>query len=184
MTEMPQRRVGGSHDIRMDGMCDLIMRAKGASVLDIGCNRGLVAFEFANNGATKVHGCDNYEAGIRTAREIFADLRNCKSKFECVDLTSPNAMQNAFGDQKYQIVLMLATYHKLKRIMGASQLAMLMADIANRTVKYFAWRGTSRDKESNDAELATLDKALHEFKRIHYSEISEELGAAAIWQRQ
>ena len=43
-----QRRVAGWHDIRMDGMTDLVCRAKGASVLDIGCNRGLVSFEFGS----------------------------------------------------------------------------------------------------------------------------------------
>ncbi len=182
MTVLPQRRVAGYHDIRMDGMCDLIMRAKGASVLDIGCNRGLVGFEFANNGATLVHGCDHYEPGIRTAREIFADMRHVESRFECLDLTQENVLA-VFGEQKYDIVLMLATYHQLKRIMGGTQLSMLIGTIAARTLKYFAWRGTSRDKQANDAELTRLDSDLAEFRRIHYSEISEELGAAAIWQR-
>ena len=63
-----QRRVAGYHDIRLDGILDLTIRAKGASVLDVGCNRGLVAFEMANNGARVVHGCDNYAPGVETAR--------------------------------------------------------------------------------------------------------------------
>lgn len=60
------RRVAGYHDIRLDGMLDLVIRARGASVMDVGCNRGLVGFEMANNGATLVHGCDNFAEGIDT----------------------------------------------------------------------------------------------------------------------
>jgi SAM-dependent methyltransferase len=185
LSKMPQRRVAGYHDIRMDGMVDLIMRARGASVLDIGCNRGLVGFEFAVNGAALVHGCDIYEAGIATAREVFADLRSVKSQFECIDLTIPGALQEAFGDQKYDIVLMLATYHKLKRIMSTTAIEELMCDIGNRTLRYFAWRGTSKDIKENVGEIKRIDKYYEQdFKRIHRSGISEALGECAIWQRK
>jgi SAM-dependent methyltransferase len=184
LSDLPQRRVAGYHDIRMDGMVDLVMRAKSASILDIGCNRGLVGFEFANNGAALVHGCDIYEPGIRTAREIFADMRSVQSRFECVDLTVAGALQTAFGDQRYDIVLMLATYHKLKRIMGMTAQEQLMREIGNRTIKYFAWRGTSKDHKENMDEIKRIDKYYEQdFKRIHHSTISETLGAAAIWRR-
>jgi len=68
-----QRRVAGYHDIRLDGLTDLVLRAKGQKVLDLGCNRGLVGFEMFNNGATTVHGCDIDEGCIWTARGLFAD---------------------------------------------------------------------------------------------------------------
>src|SRR5213596_3098444 len=102
----------------MDGLTDLVLRAKGASVFDIGCNRGLVSFEMANNGATVCHGCDNFEPGIQTAREIFAVLRSVENHFAVLDLTGgSNVVANEFGTTQYDIVLCLATYHKLKRIM-------------------------------------------------------------------
>lgn len=181
------RRVAGYHDIRMDGMSDLITRAPGSSVLDIGCNRGLVAFEFANNGARIVHGCDNFVEGITTARHLFADLRNCESQFECVDLTKGPPALEPFGKHtKYDIVVMLATYHKLKRIMETHKINALMEDIAQRTHKFFAWRGTSTDANENLAEMQQLDRTLrlsNDLKRIHTSHISETLGVAAIWSR-
>jgi ribosomal protein L11 methylase PrmA len=68
-------------------MTDLVLRAKGKSVFDIGCNRGMVGYQFAEQGAAVVHGCDNYEMGIQTAREVFADLRFVEGRFEVVDLT-------------------------------------------------------------------------------------------------
>lgn len=178
------RRVAGYHDLRLDGMTDLVTRARGASVLDIGCNRGLVAFEMANNGAKLAHGCDNYEEGIRTAREIFADLRNCEGRFEVVDLTQPNVLK-VFGDQKYDIVLMLATYHKLKRVMDEGALGALMRDIARRTNRWLGWRGTSEKAHENEDEIKALDKVLRDerLRRVHTSYLSQTLGVAGIWER-
>jgi 2-polyprenyl-3-methyl-5-hydroxy-6-metoxy-1,4-benzoquinol methylase len=179
-----QRRVAGYHDIRMDGITDLVVRAKGRSVMDIGCNRGLVAFEFANNGSTLVHGCDIWEPGVLFARELFADLRAVESKFEVVDLTKPEPLK-AFGNQKYDITVMLATYHKLKRVMTPASLTSLVKHLGERTNQYFAWRGTSHQIAENKVELANLDRDLGalSFKRVHTSSISRELGLAAIWER-
>ena len=179
-----QRRVAGYHDLRLDGISDLVNRAKGASVLDIGCNRGLVAFEMANNGAQIVHGCDNYADGIRTAREIFADIRNVQSQFEVVDLTKGFMALRPLAIEGWDIVLMLATYHKLKRVMEAGALTELMANIGSRTKQFFGWRGPGIVAESN-AEMAALDRDLGDvgLKRIHTSYLSKEIGPAAIWAR-
>jgi SAM-dependent methyltransferase len=179
-----QRRVAGYHDIRMDGMTDLVIRAKGKSVFDIGCNRGLVAFEFANNGAAVCHGCDVWEPGVLFARELFADLRAVRSKFEVVDLTQPEPL-SPFGTQRYDIVVMLATYHKLKRVMPAEGLAALIRMFGARTSGYFAWRATSDKPAENEQEMAALDRDLGSagLRRVHTSYLSKELGVAAIWER-
>lgn len=182
--EKLMRRVAGYHDIRLDGISDLLLRARGASVMDIGCNRGLVGFEFANNGARLVHGCDNYEDGIHVARHVFCDLRNVESRFEVVDLTKgPDALK-PFGDTSWDIVLMLATYHKLRRIMSAEDLSKLMKFFGSRTVRWFAWRGTDK-RDENEIELKELDRDLRELRlhRVHTSFMSKQLGAAAIWEK-
>lgn len=180
-----QRRVAGIHDVRMDGMYDLVLRANGKSVFDIGCNRGMVGFEFAQNGAKIVHGCDNYENGILAAREVFADLRKVESRFEVVDLTGGPETLKPFGGKKYDFMLCLATYHKLKRIMSAGDLTALMQHFGKLTKGYFAWRGTSDKPDENEEEMVNLDRDLAEvgLKRIHTSYISAELGVAAIWCR-
>jgi hypothetical protein len=171
----------------MDGITDLVMRAKGASVFDIGCNRGLVSLEMASNGATVCHGCDNFERGIQTARENFADLRSVESRFEVVDLTGgAQAVSKVFGSARYDIVLCLATYHKLKRIMPAAELSDLMMNFGRRTQQFLGWRGTSDKPAENEEEIANLDRDLATagLKRIHTSYISEVLGVAAIWARR
>lgn len=181
-----QRRVAGFHDLRMDGMTDLVLRAKGCSIFDIGCNRGLVSFEMANNGATTCHGCDMFEEGIKTAREIFVDLRACESNFQVVDLTKgPSRLEKAFGNQTYDIVLMLATYHKLKRSMNPKDLSSLMQWFGERTTKWFGWRGTSEKANENENEMLSIDNDFRRsgLKRIHTSYISKTLGVCAVWER-
>ncbi len=179
-----QRRVIGLHDLRLDGLTDITLRARGASVLDLGCNRGTVCLELAYNGARLVHGCDNYMKGIETAREIFADIRMVQSRFEHCDLTHGAASLEVFGDQTYDITLLLATYHKIKRKMPNDRLSGLVKAIAKRTNHYFCWRGTADQANSNDAEIEQLDRDLDgELKRIHTSYIATEIGVACIWAR-
>lgn len=179
-----QRRVAGPNDVRMDGMSDLLLRARKCTVLDIGCNRGLVGFEFALNGAKTVHGCDIYEKGIETAREIFADLRHVESFFEVVDLTKgPSSMAKFPGP--YDVVLCLATYHKLKRVMSPKDLTSLVQHFGRLTKKYFAWRATSDKPAENEEEIQTLDRDLKDsgLQRVHTSYLSSSLGVAAIWSK-
>lgn len=179
-----QRRVAGYHDIRLDGLGDLLFRARDMSVLDIGCNRGLVGFEFANNGARLVHGCDNFVDGIRTARELFADLRNVDSRFEVVDLTQGPQALKPFGPGQYDIVLLLATYHKIKRAMDKEMLSDLIHYLGTLTGKWIGWRSTEHDDVANDAEIKQLDADLGAvgLRRVHTSDLSS-LGPAAIWAR-
>lgn len=176
------RRVQGYHDLRLDGISDLLHRARGATVFDIGCNRGLAGFEFAYNGASRVMGCDIYEDGIIAARHIFCDLRSVQHRFEVVDLTGgEKAIRKAFGsdsDLKHDIILLLATYHKLKRIMPSKQLADLMQFFGSKTAKYLGWRGYIEEMKELDG---IFDKV--GLRRIHTSTISD-IQPAAIWARK
>ncbi len=174
-----QRRVAGYHDIRLDGLTDLVMRSRGARVLDLGCNRGLVGFEMANNGASVVHGCDIDAECIDVARGIFIDLRAVQSRFEVIDLTT----EIPFPDQRYDIVLMIATYHKLKRVMGAGALTTLIKNLGDRCDKFFCWRGNGNNVEAME-EMIALDRDLgKKWTRVHTTSLSLTLGLAAIWAK-
>jgi SAM-dependent methyltransferase len=179
------RRVAGIYNYRLDGMGDLLCRAKGSKVFDVGCNRGLVGYDFALNGARLVHGVDIYEDGVKTARELFADLRGCENRFEVADLTYGPKAISIFDGMRYDITLMLATYHKLKRIMKPADLSALIEHLGAITVGFFGWRGTSDKHDENDAEMTDLDRDLGMagMVRVQTSYISAELGVAAIWAR-
>lgn len=181
------RRVAGYHDIRLDGMTDILQRAPGASVLDLGCNRGLVSLEFARMGATVVHGCDIDPVCVEVARHVLCDLRGVQRKFETVDLTGGGkAFTAAFGEQKYDIIVMLATYHKIKRVMAEHDLTALIRHLGDRCEKFFCWRGTSDKPHENEQEMRNLDRdlGLSGLKRVHTSHLSLQLGVCAVWSRR
>lgn len=179
-----QRRVAGTHNYRLDGLTDLLCRAHGATVLDLGCNRGMVAMDFANNGAAVVHGIDNDAASIDVCRAIFADIRNISSCFEVGDLTRGPVSLLPFG-KAYDFVLCLATLHKLRRKMSEPAMLDLLDYLAKMTRGFFVWRGTQAQHDQNETELKMLDgqMAIVGMKRIHTSHISS-LGIAAIWERR
>lgn len=177
-----QRRVAGFHDQRLDGVVDILSRCNGASVMDIGCNRGLVAQDFARNGARVIHGCDNFEEGIAVARHNFIDMRYVtKWQFEVVDLTLGPSSLAPFGVAQYDIMVMLATFHKLRRIMTIEKLEELVHHFGKRTEKFFVWRGTTPKAETFD-EFEVIDGMLHRagLKNVQRSEISD-IGPAGIW---
>lgn len=179
------RRVQGYHNYRLDGVGDILTRAREASVFDIGCSRGQVGNDFVNNGATVLHGCDIDPDSVNCARNWFHDFRAVQCKFEVVDLSKGASALSAFGNQKYDIVLMLAVYHKLKRQMKEADLTALVKDFGERTNKWFVWRGTSDKRDENEQEMRNLDRDLGSvgLKRVQTSYLSLQLDLAAIWSR-
>jgi SAM-dependent methyltransferase len=176
------RRVQGDHDLRLDGISDLLTRARGATAFDIGCDNAAVSDDFARNGATRVMGCDIDRDCIIASRHRLRNLRCVPHRFEVVDLTGgPTALKTAFGsdaDLKHDIVTMLATFHKLKRIMSKNDLSTLMMWFGARTIKYFGWRGYEDEIAQIDADLGNVG-----LRRIHTSMISD-IQPAAIWARK
>jgi SAM-dependent methyltransferase len=183
------------HDAMLDGLTDLLMRARGATVLDIGCNRGMAGYAFACNEARIVNGIDLAPDAIHCARGWFADLVECRSQFEVGDLTSGIECLKPFGTGDWDIILMLGTYHKLKRPpskpyvdLGAvgctrEELSEFMTGLGRRTLKYFAWRGDLEDVDIVDADMQRAGLRL-----IHRSEISGDRGTrsgpSCIWRRE
>ncbi len=174
-----RRSISGTHEDRLCGLRDLLVCAPGMTVLDIAMNHGLIGFELARCGASLVHGCDVHAPGVNAAREIFAEIAT-PSRFEVVDLTGGAvALQSAFGNdyrQRYDIVLFLGIYHKLKEQTSASVIADLVRYLMNRTAQYFVIRTMMID----ELDAIVTNKG---FKKVHYSALSSVVGPMEIWQR-
>ena len=174
------RRVVGIHEIRFDGLSDLLLRAHGASVFDVGCNRGHVGWDFAMNGASIVHGCDIHGPSVQCARLWFSEHPHVESKFEVVDLTKgPDAIKETFPTGQYDIVLLLGVQHKLKRTMKADQISELIKYLGERTLTYFAWNG-----DGNDLDLAEDALEGTGLETVHYSELNKPKWPSVIWKRR
>jgi SAM-dependent methyltransferase len=174
------RRCAGFHNDRVDGFSDLLSRASNATVLDIGCNRGLVALEFSANGATLVHGCDKFTDGVFAARQIFCDLETT-ARFEVVDLAQGyEALKAAFGStfrDRYDIVLFLDMWHHLKQQMPLDRLADLTRQLAKSAGSYFVVR------TQHFADMELLLKA-ERLALVHFSDLPNATGPVQIWQRK
>lgn len=176
----PMRRVVGIHEIRFDGLSDLLLRAHGCSVFDVGCNRGHLSWDFALNGARIVHGCDIDGPSIQCARMWFSEHPHVESKFEVVNLEQgPNAVRDAFGEQSYDIVLLIGVQHKLRRAMADKDLEILLVHLGRRADKYFGWNGYETDLPQMDRCLDAVG-----LKRAHTSALAFSNKPAAIWRRK
>jgi len=176
------RTVYGFHGDRLAGLRDLFQYARGLSVLDIAMNHGLVSLELARRGVSLVHGCDYHEPGVLAARAIFDEFR-IPSRFEVVDLTGgPEALQAAFGADylpRYDIVLFLGIYHKLKDQTSDAVIERLVRHLAARAARYFVVRASS------SALLDELAPMLSDagMSKVHFSALSRVVGPLEIWQR-
>lgn len=90
----------------------------------------------------------------------------------------PRAIEDAFADRRYDLILMLGVYHKLRREITPDLLSSLMKNLGARARMYFAWSGYPE-------EMPIIDLDMHEYglRRIHTSELAGVGHPAAIWQR-
>lgn len=104
---------------RLDGFEWLLDYAEGVDVLDLGCNRGLIGYEFAMRGAAFIRGIDSSERAVETACALFEDV-NCLCQFEVMDLTRPEVLEI---DNLFTVVVLSGVLHKLRRVWRSDDLA-------------------------------------------------------------
>ena len=176
------RTVYGAHGDRLAGLRDLFQYAKGMSVLDIAMNHGLVSLELARRGVSLVHGCDYHEPAVSAARAIFDEFK-IPSRFEAVDLTGGSkAVQAAFGADylpRYDIVLFLGIYHKLKEQTSDDVIDGLIRHLADRAARYFVVRAASSNMLDDVGRILKRTG----LRKVHFSALSLVVGPMEIWQR-
>jgi len=178
------RALFGYHIDRMNGLSDFLPMARGKTVLDVGCDRGLISLAFAMNGATLVHGCDKYAMGVQSARQVLNEA-GTTAHFEVVDLTGGfKALQEAFaGDlhERYDIVLFLSMYHILKNRMADDQLLDLVRTLIERSGRYFIYRRSATQQGYQLMDRLVEDSGL---VLTHYSWFSKNVGPLLIYERR
>jgi 2-polyprenyl-3-methyl-5-hydroxy-6-metoxy-1,4-benzoquinol methylase len=132
---------------RLVGISDLLLISGGSAVLDAGCHRGLVGYEFAKHGAKLVHGVDIDPEVIKFAGALFSDVWTCSSRHEVVDL---NRCSGFYQSYSYDVVLLLGVYHKLKRTGDARA---VLGNLCRRTAGHLAWNGDENDFDEVDDVL-------------------------------
>lgn len=138
---LASKRRGDIHK-RLAGLEPLLEAAHGATLLDLGCFDGLIAYEFFRSGARLVHGIDNDARHLETAGRIFGQA-DIPSRFAHADLRKAQAVARALGDDglaRYDIVLFLGVFQHIFRSMSGARRKELVADVVGRTGSLLAVR--------------------------------------------
>ncbi len=127
---------------RIEGLGRLFEAADGATVLDLGCFDGLIAYEFFRAGAQLVHGVDNDAYHLDTANRIFSQV-SIPYRFAHADLRSPDAIEAALGDaciDRYDIVLFLGVFQHIYKSMPVQQRKAVVDGVLGRVGSLLAVR--------------------------------------------
>lgn len=127
---------------RIGGLGLLFEAAKGATVLDLGCFDGLIAYEFFRSGARLIHGLDNDAYRLDTANRIFSQV-NIPYRFAHADLRRPDAIEVALGEaglDRYDIVLFLGVFQHIYKSMPVPQRKAVVDGVLDRVSSLLAVR--------------------------------------------
>jgi 2-polyprenyl-3-methyl-5-hydroxy-6-metoxy-1,4-benzoquinol methylase len=116
----------------------------GKSILDVGCNMGVLAYEIAKLQPRKIHGIDHYRPHINVARMIFTAVP-VESRFDCRDLGSRRLPRHL--DASYDIVLFLAVFNHLQAGLGKEKTVEVLRLIADRCADAIVVRTTERTEQ-------------------------------------
>lgn len=120
----------------------VLEQARNATVLDLGCFDGLIAYEFFRSGAQLIHGLDNDAYHLDTAGRIFSQV-DVPYKFAHADLRRPEAVDKALADaglDKYDIVLFLGVFQHIYKSMSVLQRKTVVDGVVERARSLLAVR--------------------------------------------
>ena len=174
-----RKRYAGNAFDRFEGLAPVLSQSAGATVLDIGCCDGLVAYEFARHGAAVVHGFELDEGDVLFARRLFRDVP-VKSTFVAANLAiDSGSFTRLYSDvllDRYDIVLFLGVYHHLEQQMSQDSLEAFVRLLADMTERAFVIR-TNR--------LAAVDPLLREAGLVCTSEAqADRVGSLRVYERE
>ncbi|TIU94733.1 MAG: methyltransferase domain-containing protein, partial [Mesorhizobium sp.] len=135
-------------DDRLDGIFSCGVDYSGKTILDVGCNMGIVAYEIAKRRPAYIHGIDILKPHIRVARSIFLGSE-VESRFDAMSLGSRKLQSVLKGS--YNIVLLLAVYQHVRRGLGQEKADRIFSDIINRAQTVLA-----RVPDEDDTRLQSL----------------------------
>lgn len=128
-------RVGRPWRRRLDDLlaCEVDYRNK--TVLDAGCNVGILAYEIAKLGPSFIHAIDGSEPELDAARRILRSVET-SNRVDLVDLADDERLR-AILDPRYDIVQLLAVYQHVQKVRGDKSARRMVATLAERCRERF-----------------------------------------------
>ena len=123
-------RVGRPWRQRLEDLLACEVDYRGKTVLDAGCNIGILAYEIAKLGPSFVHAIDGSQPELDAARVILRSVE-IPTRVDLVDLAD-DAQLRAVLDPAYDIVQLLAVYQHVHKARGDAAARRMLATLAER----------------------------------------------------
>jgi 2-polyprenyl-3-methyl-5-hydroxy-6-metoxy-1,4-benzoquinol methylase len=131
----PYKRFMGNWDYRLAGVFDCEVDYSGKTILDAGCNVGIIDYEIAKRLPAFIHGIDVYRGGILAARHIFQGV-DVPSRFDVADLTNDRKLRGLLRPS-YDIVIMMAVWQHIRKERGQALADRVIATLTERCTGIF-----------------------------------------------
>lgn len=123
-------RVGRPWRQRLEDLLACEVDYRGKTVLDAGCNIGILAYEIAKLGPSFVHAIDGSQPELDAARVILRSVE-IPTRVDLADLAD-DAQLRAVLDPAYDIVQLLAVYQHVHKARGDAAARRMLATLAER----------------------------------------------------
>lgn len=124
-------------------LCEIGLDVRNKSILDAGCNLGIVGYELSKQGPAFYHGIDKDRDALEIALAIFSGVE-VDHRFDRVDLSSEKQLSNAL-EPSYDIVLFLRVLHILLHRRGETGARRALEELAAHCSDQFV--ATALDSE-------------------------------------
>ena len=128
----------GNWEHRLAGVFDCNVDFSGKTILDAGCNVGIIDYEIAKRSPAFIHGIDSYWGGINAARHIFHGV-DVESRFDVADITNDRKLRRLLRPS-YDIVIMMAVWQHIRTARGQAVADRVVATLAEHCTGVFIVR--------------------------------------------
>jgi len=134
-----RRFSGGDWATRTRPLFELGVDYRGKTILDAGCNIGIVGYELSKQQPSFYHGIDVYRPALKVAEAIFSGV-DIGFRFDQIDLSDAKALSRKL-QPSYDIVLLLHVFKYLIDQSGEAAARRSLATLANRCADRFIVNG-------------------------------------------
>ena len=128
-------RVGRPCRQRPENLLACEVDYRGKTVLDAGCNVGILAYELSKLGSSFIHAIDGSQPELEAARVILRSVE-IPTRVDLVDLAD-NARLRTILDPGYDIMQLLAVYQHVQRGRGDAAARRMLATLAEHCRETF-----------------------------------------------
>ncbi len=159
---------------RFDGLEILFNNCKNKSILDLGSCDGLIAYEFARNGASRIDLFEKDKNRIKFSKRLFRDVP-IESNHIALDIIKNFSKLENNTQKKYDIVLFLGLYHHIKAAYKAKDIKRFIDFLVNKTREYLGVR---------TPKIPEVEKLINNRLALIFTKTFVNMGEIAIWKKE